>query len=62
MAEVIYPRTSGAFVDANRFTVLGDRPGPAGISSITLPHGIAAHLPSRLPKWLESFLAPVTAA
>src|SRR4051794_35290796 len=38
MAEVIYPATSGAFVDGDRFVVLGDRPGPAGISSVTLPN------------------------
>jgi len=39
MAEVIYPRTSGAIVDGDRFTILGDRPGPAGISSVTFPNG-----------------------
>ncbi len=39
MADPIYPRTDGAFVDGARFTVLGEPPGPAGISSVTFPNG-----------------------
>ena len=39
MAELIYPQNSGAIVDGDRFTILGDRPGPAGTSSVTFPNG-----------------------